>query len=75
MDGPGSMASRTGLWADTGNSIALFTGTQWPTEIVKRYIAAKLNAVLMQLSLTYLEVVFLHVLVYDSIAVKPNDFL
>ena len=56
-------------------SIALFTGTQWPTEIVKRYIAAKLNAVLMQLSLTYLEVVFLHVLVYDSIAVKPNDFL
>ena len=53
------------------NIIPLFTGTQWPTEIVKRYIAAKLNAV----KLTNLEVVFLHVLVFDSIAVKPNDFL
>ena len=41
----------------------------------KRYIAAKLNAVLMQLSSTNLEVVFLHVLVYASLAVKPNDFL
>ena len=36
-------------------SIALFTGTQWPTEIVKRYKAAKLNAVLMQLSLLILK--------------------